>query len=210
VCTACPAGTASSQQGKSELAGCVRCTHDTYADAGATLCSVCPPHAISPSGSTSRSDCVCKIGHTGPDGGPCLHCLGGTFKAVNGSSDCVSCPSGTYSEQSAASTACYDCPFGSDSPLESNGIVACKCNPGYLGPDGTPCTECSAGKFKNIPGSVHCTSCGMGRYNPMVASVNISSCLKCSPGKYSREQAVVSAAECVDCEAGTYSEASGA
>jgi hypothetical protein len=210
VCTACPAGTASPKQGQSELAGCVRCPPDTYADAGATLCSVCPPHAISPSGSTSRSDCVCEIGHTGPDGGPCLHCLGGTVKAVNGTSNCVSCPSGTYSEQSAASTACYGCPFGSDSPLESNGIVACKCNHGYFGPDGTPCTECSAGKFKNSPGSAHCSSCGMGRYNPMVASVNISFCLKCSSGKYSRETAAASDAECMDCKAGTYAEASGA
>ena len=149
-------------------------------------------------------------GYSGRDGGPCLECLAGTHKAVNGTSRCISCPSGTYSKLSAASTACLDCPFRSDSPSESDEIIDCTCNPGHFGLDGMLCTECSAGKFKTNVGPANCTACGPGRYNPVPAAVDFSSCLKCVPGKYSRMQAAASATQCVECNAGSYSEARGA
>lgn len=40
--------------------------------------------------------CLCLAGYWGPDCGQCTACGPGTFKAGNGSSECVACASGSY------------------------------------------------------------------------------------------------------------------
>ena len=150
---------------------------------------------------------MCTPGHTGPDGGPCLECLAGKFKSGNGTSHCSLCEEGTYSDL-AASTGCKKCPFQSNAPPQSDQVFDCICNPGYTGADGTPCTECSTGKYKVNSGPENCTLCGAGFYSPVIASFEASSCIPCVPGKFSKKQAAAFATECMDCDAGTYAEVS--
>jgi len=209
VCIQCPAGTSSSSRGRGSPTDCQLCSSGKYSTAGAALCSACPPHGITLLGSTSRFDCVCSPGYTGPDGGPCLECLPGTFKKVNGTSGCLSCQEGKYGNRPTAASHCNDCPFGSDSPPESDEVIDCTCNRGYSGPDGATCTACPTGNFKPEPGPSNCTSCGRGWFSPLIAAVNSSFCAPCVPGKYSTSLEAANAEDCIDCQAGKYAENNG-
>ena len=53
------------------------------------------------------------------------------------------------------------------------------CNAGYTGPNGGPCTECVAGKYKTTTGSAVCTACGPGKYSSTLSSTSVSTCLTC-------------------------------
>ena len=46
------------------------CTKNTY-KSGSTECSNCPLNSETTGPGSSRSDCTCKSGFTGPAGGPC-------------------------------------------------------------------------------------------------------------------------------------------
>jgi hypothetical protein len=52
-----------------------------------------------------------------------------------------------------------EAPFNSFSPAVSSDVSQCLCNVGYTGPDGGPCEECEAGKYKNVTGSDTCAHC---------------------------------------------------
>ena len=45
-------------------------------------------------GSDAASDCVCNAGFGGPNGGPCLACEAGKFKATAGAGACGNCSAG--------------------------------------------------------------------------------------------------------------------
>lgn len=67
-----------------------------------------------------------------------------------------------YSETAAASFAayeCYPCPWGSMSQIGSVNQSECRCQAGYSGPDGGPCSSCPAGTYKAAPGTGTCASC---------------------------------------------------
>jgi hypothetical protein len=111
----------------------------------------------------------------------------------------MSCAAGQYAECSGA---CIACPKQSTSPANSMSIADCVCNDGYTGPDGTPCTACPAGKYKNNRGSASCTLCPAGKYTDQIGS---SACSDCAAGKYS----FAGSTRCADCEPGTYKSAAG-
>jgi hypothetical protein len=127
----------------------------------AATCLACAANTTSPSGSSSPSDCLCKRGYTDSVAGPpsatsrrsgaaCSPCEAGYFKSSEGSDSCQVCPDGKFSDE--ASSACSWCPLNSNSSVPARGISACKCNAGYSGQDGGPCSQCPAGTFKSTTG----------------------------------------------------------
>ena len=94
----------------------------------------------------SASDCTCNAGYTGPDGGTCVACAAGTYKAGTGDA------------------ACDVCPANSASPAGSTVSTACTCNAGYTGPDGGTCVACAAGTYKTVEGPSACNVCAAGKY----------------------------------------------
>jgi hypothetical protein len=206
LCLKCPAGTSSSLTGRGSPTDCESCSPGKYSAAGAASCMQCPPYGITLQGSVSRFDCICSPGYTGPDGGPCLECLPGTFKQANGTSSCLSCQQGTYGNLPTAASHCNDCPLQSDSPSGSDHVLDCTCKRGYVGSNGAPCMPCSTGKYKPELGPGTCSECGRGWYSPMIGAVNSSSCAACPPGKYSTSLEAATADDCIDCPAGKYAE----
>jgi len=61
------------------------------------------------------------------------------------STQCISCPMGTYSQMGSAS--CTACPANSTSPSGSSASTACICSAGFSGPNDGRCTECVEGKY---------------------------------------------------------------
>ena len=104
-------------------------------------------------------------GFTGPDGGPCVECINGTYKTAAGSDSCTACPMGTYSAaiRAIAMATCMACPSSATSLAASTTKSDCICATGYTGAhcQGSPtvcanCTACEAGKYKDTTGRHPC------------------------------------------------------
>jgi len=82
---------------------------------GSEACEQCAADETSPAGSASASSCSrrCQPGTSGPDGGPCIPCLPGSFKPVFGNGMCT------------------ECPEHSQSAPGSELVSQCQCNQGY-------------------------------------------------------------------------------
>jgi len=66
---------------------------------------------------------------------------------------CQACPVNTYKAGAGnALSACQACPVNSTSPTGSATNTTCRCNAGYSGPAGGPCTACPKGTSKAAPG----------------------------------------------------------
>jgi hypothetical protein len=85
TCTLCDAGKYVDVQG---AAVCVLCPAGTFSTkVGAntsTLCASCPAASSSSAGSDNQDDCTCNVGTTGPNGGACIACDAGKYKAKTG------------------------------------------------------------------------------------------------------------------------------
>jgi hypothetical protein len=107
-CSDCPDGTTSTE-GSIDCGGNGlvpdECAKGFYAS-HTGHCLPCPVHSESPPGEDDITDCVCKFGHTGRDGGPCSPCEAGTYKASTGSDKCKKCPEGSWSEEGASECFC--------------------------------------------------------------------------------------------------------
>ena len=150
-CQACDAGTFKTSKGTS---ACTKCPADTFSESSAasspSTCLDCPAHSQAAAGSDTESDCRCKAGYSGPDGGPCEICTAGSYKEAVGSAACSSCPVDTFlaSEGAVSRGACTACPANSHAPAGSTDSWNCKCDAGYTGPDGGMCRVCAAGTYK--------------------------------------------------------------
>eukprot|EP00961_Rhodomonas_salina_P216841 2929429-Rhodomonas_salina.1 len=177
-CVACEAGTYKSEPGPAdcsacgtglfqELPGqsaCSSCDAGVYhsGTAAQAVCASCPQHSFSQQQSHLLRNCSCEPGFTGPDGGPCVACAPGKYKAGTGSMACAECAAGMY-ETSSASVECWPCPSGtyhsgprsesscvacpahSHAPEQSYLVTNCSCLPGFTGPAGGPCVACEPG-----------------------------------------------------------------
>jgi len=65
-----------------------------------------------------------KVDSASAEGGTCLNCDTGTYKALAGDSLCLGCPANSVSAPGSTS------------------LTQCICNAGYNGTDGGPCSEC--------------------------------------------------------------------
>ena len=91
----------------------------------------------------------CDLGQTGSGNTDCQDCPAGKYKPVTGNLACTACPAGSTTG-STKSTAQTDC----------------KCNAGYTGPNGGPCSACPAGTYKNLIGKDMCSPCAADTQSP--------------------------------------------
>ena len=181
-CVACTLGTYKNVNGSTL---CTLCPADTYAESfaskGIDACLSCPNYTRSEAGSRDRMNCLCLPGYSGPKGGPCVACLPGTYKQVNGSSACVPCAAGKYSPtpSAIAEDTCQNCPAGSHSAEATVNVSHCLCSRGYTGVPPSPCLPCLKGSYKSTVGSLPCELCVAGKYLSEVAQVAASNCSAC-------------------------------
>jgi len=161
---------------------CTDCSLGTYSwTLGANTsetCLSCPDASSSPVGSSAITTCTCNAGASGPNGGPCVMCVTGKYKAVIGTSVCLNCSVNTFSSVVGATTSltCATCAANSQSGEASS---VCVCNGGYTGPDGGPCLACVSGTFKPDTGRSACTLCPNNTFSELPASTNASVCKAC-------------------------------
>jgi hypothetical protein len=82
---------------------CVECQPGTYSSTEAFECLDCPENSTSTLRSSSLANCTCNAGFSGPNGGPCVACVPGKYKAVTGSVACSACPSNSDSPDGSSS-----------------------------------------------------------------------------------------------------------
>jgi hypothetical protein len=198
-CLSCPINTNSNgATGVAVITGCVcnsgwtgsnggpcsACALNYYKSVvGSASCTACGSNSntLGLTGCASIIDCKCNIGYTGPDGGVCQRCKKDSYKATNGSVDCIDCPSnsGVVSQGSTS-------------------LTACTCDVGYTGNDGGPCLPCDIGKYKTLTGSSVCLSCPVLATTNNVGQTAKSNCI-CSPGNFG-----TGSSSCSPCSANYY------
>ena len=142
---------------------CLQCEPGKYKqDPGEAACLLCPLDVqgrvqSSLSGSTSPSACFfsCPAGSFGPDGGPCVLCLSGKYKAEPGTLPCV-----------------HSCPLYTESLQGSTSVSDCVCVAGRSKAVNGSCTLCIAGKYKIAPGDALCTHCLADQYSGAVGATS--------------------------------------
>ena len=158
-CNRCPAGKFKSRD--MIFSRCTACPENTFSSSpGAGWCESCPPFASSANGSSRCTfypcrgqnysfGCLCPVGTSGPDGGPCGSCAVGTYKNATGEAGCDACASpktsalgGTWcfcpaNYSTSASGDCSPCTGGMIS--RENGAT-CFCRNGTLLVD-AKCTQ---------------------------------------------------------------------
>jgi len=158
---------------------CAPCPGDHWCANG--LINPCPDNSWSPESSNAETDCRCKAGFGGPDGGPCLACPAGTFKHGLGSGGCIPCPEGTYSSSLSAisNLSCAVCPASSTSREGSDSVSDCKCLEGHSGSDWTSCAVCEAGTYKPDSGFGDCTHCPKNYFATILGATSPETCQAC-------------------------------
>jgi hypothetical protein len=84
--------------------------------------------------------CVCPVGKTGPDGGPCVSCGVGTYKNVTGDAACTNCSSTKTSVPGSASCFCranYTTTDAGDCLACMNGMISYENSAACFCPNGT-------------------------------------------------------------------------
>ena len=189
TCIACPLGAFKPSVGD---ATCSLCPTNTYQPALARTASVdclgCPSNSLSLQASDQLTDCECKSGYFGANGGDCTTCYAGKFKPLQGPQDCDLCPNGTYSGVFAATSdgVCASCQANSLSWAGSTVLTDCKCDSGFFTENfGEP--------------TVYCQTCGNGTYN---THLNATACSKCAAGLYSTAIGAKTGEVCQKCTSG--------
>jgi len=98
---------------------------------------------------------------------------------------CVSCETGTYSDQTASTSveACVECGVG-----RFSAAVAATSS--------TDCVACDLGKFQNEPGSTICKSCDRGKY---AESEGQPLCNDCTEGTWSNSTGLLTRFDRLPC-----------
>ena len=191
----CPCGTFSNKEG---MTYCHDCGKGKYAaNAGSTSCSTATAgHYVDTLTACSQTDCPGGTYSSSSGASSCTKCSAGKYSSA-GSSKCTACPEGTFSSDGASY--CTDCPAGSYS--SGTGNTSCTvCPAGKYCTGKANQTNCSAGKYRNVPGgtsSAACTNCSAG----YTSSAGATSCTQCSAGTYNDSAGSDS---CKTCPAGYY------
>ena len=111
----------------------------------------------------------------------------------------------------------FSCP--ADSSPHTEDSTECVCDAGFEGPDGGTCTQCEAGKFKDVTGSAACEACPASSDSPAgsISSTacacdvgftgpNGGTCTQCEAGQF---KDVTGSAACETCSANSHSPAVG-
>ena len=103
---------------------------------------------------------------------------------------CLSCPAGTYSEDSPGAVSeavCQDCKAGEYSTTEA-------------AVSRSTCQECMAGSYAPGAGASACANCTAGEYSITHGATDKSNCLKCGSAKFQRSPG---SSACVSCMHGS-------
>jgi len=141
-CTACPAGKFKPTSGSDNCTSCPANTYSAITGASSISdCSNCPANSVSLQGSVLSTNCQCKAGYTGPNGGTCTACQANFYKDTVGS------------------VACTQCNPYAQSPVGSNSSAKCICRAGYYGSIQNNCQQCAINTYSDTPGSLTCLQC---------------------------------------------------
>jgi hypothetical protein len=190
-CTACASGKYKAVNGSASCSLCMPGKYSTETgQIEVATCQHCPNGTTSYAGSGNITNCSCTYGYTAARatfGTQCMACAAGKFKDSIGSGECSLCPGGTYSAETgqASNATCTLCPTGGYSSPGVITIMDCMCNLGYTGPNGTNCSACVPGKFKNTSGTMACTLCSRGKYSTGVAEIAENTCGNCTANSIS-------------------------
>lgn len=168
-----------------EYGACQACAPGQFKDTvdETEACSSCPEHSDSAAAAPALTACICDPGYEGSDGGPCLACDVGKFKARNGSAPCEFCEADTYAD-STATVACTPCFAHSLAPVGSTDQVDCICDwaSGYVevADDGErACSACAPGKYASSDASetgAGCVNCSFGTFTYNYGQTVCSAC----------------------------------
>lgn len=149
--------------------------------------------------------CTCSESYEKDANGNCVATGCGAGEAFNQNGVCEACAAGKYQPNSAYDGACIDCPANSDTfgVTAATALSACKCDLGYTGADGGPCTACSTGQYKAVVGSAACLSCIANDPNSVSELDSASKFCECAAGY------VLLSNVCTECIKGTYKEMQG-
>ncbi len=178
---------------------CDECYADTYytkdQETSLGICSSCPANTVSPPGSRSQRNCVCKPGFVSESMGAynsytCTACSAGTFSSTANSSRCYLCVSGKIFSNVGASSeaACTDCPSGTVA-LQAEMSVCVPCPPSTCqdmaaaGHMSTPCSPCPVNSYHDLSwvSNVFWCTCAPGMYKSPNWTHSFV-CTKCEPG----------------------------
>lgn len=193
---------------------CLQCPADTYSNAyQATACVACPGDSTNSMHQTRTSvyQCMCRAGYTGPDGGPCVACAAGTYKASTGSAACTACPARTTSPQASTASAACVCTAGRY--FLWNTCIGCEPHTYKDVAGNQACSACAANtwpEFINPTGDPYmprlgstCVPCPSGSGCPGYQCAHIREC-RCDRGHVGQRESV-----CLPCEAGSFAEGFG-
>ena len=129
----------------------------------------------------------------------CVVCSAGWYS--NDGISCNLCPAGQYSPTSAQSS-CQICTVGTYAA--QNGSIQCTvCPAGSYSNDSISCEFCPPGQYSQSPAQSGCQNCPAGTY---YAESGASQCTLCPAGNYSDQEGVT---YCEPCSPGTYSSKAG-
>ena len=199
TCIPCESGTYSGTSGATTCSG--ECAAGTFSAAtGATSMDTCQPCLPGTYSSTKRSPGCnsCPAGsYAGAGASTCTLCRAGTIGHKSALSECSACAAGKFSEKGSelGSTACLDCVAGT----YSDGFMPCL--PGPSCPNGTSpgssiCWRCPIGTYTIKRGGTSmavCDKCPQGKYGSVSGADDFDLCLLCPAGKF----AGVGSSDCV-------------
>jgi hypothetical protein len=162
---------------------CVACVPGKYKDSnGTAACTTCPAQSYEPDvAATLVTNCTCNTGYDGADGGPCIACALGKYKATNGSTSCGDCAVHTYSD-TLARAACSACPRFTVSLSGSPSIWDCQCTLGYTGPGGRGYFINNLARACGLTSNDACLSAGFSMLAAGNAGMSSAVDLSFSPG----------------------------
>ena len=175
-CSQCAAGTYKPAAGN---AVCTSCDANSISPVESTVLAACTQCLVNSAPDTTKTACVCNMGHT-LESGSCLQCAAGTYKTAPGNAVCTSCNTDSISFIGSFNAgACTPCATGSTPNNEKN---ACLCNMGFSGAAGN-CLKCPEGKYKNTLGSTPCTDCDTNTPTSPAGSTSESACTLCGDNR---------------------------
>ncbi|CAG9336329.1 unnamed protein product [Blepharisma stoltei] len=143
---------------------------------GHSTCDDCPAGSVCDYGSSSTSTTCPIYSYCPKNTGVAPLCLAGTYNSattgLTKSSDCTSCPAGSYCVDGRISDECeagYLCVLASPTPTPTGSNAY-----GYQCPSGNYCTK----------GALISTACPSGLFRTLVGGAQSSDCTQCPPGSY--------------------------
>ena len=169
----CAAGFYNTAPGGTASSSCSTCTAGYYCKLGTAFPTICPEGSYCVAGSSSPTYC--------PSG------TVGVGTGLTASTDCTSCPEGSFCSQPGLLVA------------DGNCVLGYYCDSGSSLSTGT--STCPAGGYCQ-PGFPSQRACPPGTYNPNTGAKDITSCGKCNAGYYCTGSET--AANANPCTAGYY------